>query len=160
MICCYQVTKLLCSRYCSASASSAGTLVILVHKHTSIFWEVAKSTVPLFAERSGSELWRVCAGAGTSVSSRFSVNSSNHSRRPHNRSSEARLLSLFLFWFWVFGESRQFPPAGSAELKFLCSTCALLWSQRRILVPLKILKWAPALPWLQSESKKYLYPYF
>ena len=55
----------------------------------------------------------MCAGAGTSVSSRFSVNSSNHSRRSRNRSSEARLLSLF-FLFWVSSGSCQFPGAGSS----------------------------------------------
>ena len=47
------------------------------------------------------------------------------------------------------------------SLNPICSGCALmLRSQPRILVPLKILKWAPALPWLQSESNTQHYPYF
>ena len=56
----------------------------------------------------------MCASADTSGSSRFSVNSSNHSGRSRNRSSEARLLSLFLFMFLVFGGSRQFPGVPSS----------------------------------------------
>ena len=44
----------------------------------------------------------MCAGAGTSVSSRFSVNSSNRSGRSRNRFPS---LSLFLSLFWVFGGS-------------------------------------------------------
>ena len=55
----------------------------------------------------------VC-GTGTTVSSRFSVNSSNHSGKSRNGSCDARLSSFFLFWFWVFGESRKFPGAGSS----------------------------------------------
>ena len=43
----------------------------------------------------------MCAGAGTTVSSRFSVNSSNHSRGSRTRTTESRLSSLFLFLFWV-----------------------------------------------------------
>ena len=55
----------------------------------------------------------MCAGADTSVSSRLSVNSSNHSGRSRKRSSESRLPSLFLFWFWVFGsDPHQFPGTG------------------------------------------------
>ena len=56
----------------------------------------------------------MCAGAGTSVSSRFSVNSTNHSGKSRNRSSDARLISLFFFLFRFFGESRQFPGARSS----------------------------------------------
>ena len=42
-----------------------------------------------------------------------------------------------------------------------CSACALmLWNRPRILVPLLILKWPPALRWLQKESKTQLYLYF
>ena len=55
----------------------------------------------------------MCAGAGKSVSSRFSVNSSNHSEKSRTRTSEARLLSLFFFVLSFFGESRQFPSSGS-----------------------------------------------
>ena len=55
------------------------------------------------------------AGACTSVSSRLSVNPSNHSGRFRKPSSEALTLSLFYFLFWVFGESRdQFPGASSS----------------------------------------------
>ena len=44
----------------------------------------------------------MCAGAGTSVSSRFYVNSSNNSGRSRKRSSEARLMSFyFCFEFLV-----------------------------------------------------------
>ena len=64
-----------------------------------------------FVGRSESESREMCAGAGTSASSKNSVNSSNHSGRSRNRSSDVRLLSLFSFLFWVFGESRQFPGA-------------------------------------------------
>ena len=53
------------------------------------------------------------AGAGTSVPSRFSVNSSKHSRRSRNQSSDSRLPFLFSFLFWVFeGDPHQFPGAG------------------------------------------------
>ena len=58
----------------------------------------------------------MCAGAGTSVSLRSSVNSSNHFGRYRNRSPEARLLSLFftICFGFFFGESRQFPGVGSS----------------------------------------------
>ena len=60
-------------------------------------WEARKSTVlPGCHFRTESESSEVCADAGTSVSSRFSVNSSDHSGRSRNQSSEARLLSPFL----------------------------------------------------------------
>ena len=50
------------------------------------------------------------AVAGTSVSSRFSVNSSKHSGRSRNRCPDAPSLSLFLFLFWIIGfVSRQLP---------------------------------------------------
>ena len=52
----------------------------------------------------------MCAGAGTSVSSRLPVNSSNHPGRSRKRSLESRLLSLFLFWFWEVVRC-QFPGA-------------------------------------------------
>ena len=48
----------------------------------------------------------MCAGAGTSVSSRLSVNSFNHSGRSRNRSPDARLLSLFVFLFGFFFVNR------------------------------------------------------
>ena len=56
----------------------------------------------------------MCAGAGTSVFSRLSVNSSNHSGLSRKRSSKARVMSFFWFMFLVVGESRQFPGAGSS----------------------------------------------
>ena len=45
----------------------------------------------------------MCAGAGTSESSRFSVNNTNHSGKSRNRSSDARLFYPFdfCFGFWV-----------------------------------------------------------
>ena len=47
----------------------------------------------------------MCAGAGTSVSSRFSANSSNHSGRFRKRSSEARWMSFFFIFvlslWWI-----------------------------------------------------------
>ena len=53
----------------------------------------------------------MCAG----VSSKLSVNSSNHSGRSRKRSSESRLSSLFLFLSWVFeGDPRQSPWASSS----------------------------------------------
>ena len=45
----------------------------------------------------------MCAGAGTSVSSRFSENSPNRSGKSRNRFPDAPSLSLFYFLFWVFG---------------------------------------------------------
>ena len=56
----------------------------------------------------------MCAGAGTFVSSRFSVNTSNHSGRSRNRSSEARLLSLFYFCFEFLVNRAIFLGAGSS----------------------------------------------
>ena len=86
-----------------------GALVILVRKHTSPFrsfgkWEKILCFLSFtFVGRSESESWEMCAaGAGTSVSSRFSVNSFNHSGRPRNRSSEARLMCFFLFLYLFF----------------------------------------------------------
>ena len=61
-------------------------------------------------------------GAGTYASSRFSVNSSNHSGRSRKRSSEALLLYLSLFLCWIFGGSRdQFLGANSSR----CSDAGL-----------------------------------
>ena len=57
----------------------------------------------------------MCAGAGTSVSSRLSVKSSNHSGISRKRSSEFRLpcVLFFLFGFLVF-VSHQFSCAASS----------------------------------------------
>ena len=55
----------------------------------------------------------MCAGAGTYVSSRSSVNSSNRSGRSRKRSSASRLSFLFCVCFWVFeGDPNQLPEAG------------------------------------------------
>ena len=52
---------------------------------------------------------------------------------------------------WGSWNSAEFPV--HLSLKLCCSACALrLRSQPRILVPWEILKWAPALPWLQWKS--------
>ena len=45
------------------------------------------------------------------MSSRLSVNSSNHSKRSCKRSSGSRRSSLFLFLSWVFTGSHQLPGA-------------------------------------------------
>ena len=61
----------------------------------------------------------MCAGAGTSGSSRLSVNSSNHSGRSRKWLSESRLSSLFLFLFWVFeGDPHQSPGTGLSLLSW------------------------------------------
>ena len=68
--------------------------------------------IPLQVGRSESKSWEVFAGvsldAGTSVSSRFSANSSNQSGRSRSRPLVAWLLSLFLFMFLVFVGSPRF----------------------------------------------------
>ena len=51
----------------------------------------------------------MCAGACTSVSSRLSVNSSNHSGRSRKRSSASRLPSLFFFGRVFEGDPHQSP---------------------------------------------------
>ena len=56
-----------------------------------------------FVGRSESEFLQLCADACNSVSSRLSVNSSNHSGRSANGSVDFFLSSLFLFLFWVLG---------------------------------------------------------
>ena len=80
------------------------------------------------------------------------------SRRDQDRERILVLPRLFALSHWLL------PPLWcswiSAESPFrlssnpFCSACALmLQSQTRMLVPLEILKWAPALPWQQKESK-------
>ena len=98
-----------------------GALVILLRKADfaiSVFWEVSINTVlPECHYRRtfrSCVMRNVCAGAGTSVSSILSVNSSNHSGRSRKRSSEARLIFFFLFLFWVFGDPLRFHVAGSS----------------------------------------------
>ena len=70
-----------------------------------------------FVGCSESESWEMCAGASTSVSSRLSVNSSNHSGRSRKRSTESRLPSLFWFWFWVFGSGPRQCPGAKPSLR-------------------------------------------
>ena len=69
-----------------------------------------------FVGRSECESWEMCASAGTSVSSRLSVNSSNHSGSSRKRSSASRLpfLSIFVSGFWC--DPHQF-PGGSSSLR-------------------------------------------
>ena len=58
-----------------------------------------------FVGRSESESWEVFASAGTSVSSRLSANSSNHSREIPQAVSRCLLVVLFFlvgFWFWDY----------------------------------------------------------
>ena len=90
IICCYQVIKLFSSRYCFASASSARSPTSQIRS----FGKWVKILCFLgdnFVGRCESESWEMCRGAGTSVSSRFSVNSSKHSGRYRNRSPDVRL---------------------------------------------------------------------
>ena len=57
---------------------------------------------------SESESKEMCAGADTSVSSRFSVNSSNHFGRSSKRFPAASWLS-FVFEFWFLRDRVGFP---------------------------------------------------
>ena len=67
-------------------------------------------------------------------------------------SSLCGLLHWPLPLFWVSWISAESPVLLSSNSFF--SACALmLWSQPRIPIPLEIMKRAPALPWLQLESK-------
>ena len=76
----------------------------------------------------------MCAGARTSVSSRLSLNSSNHSGRSRKRSSEARLVSLFFHFCFEFCEDEFVPEfdgnPGQQEVRSLpfCIICSLVWS--------------------------------
>ena len=83
VICCYQVTEFFCTRYCFTSALPArsprnlGSLAFAM----SIFWEVSCHfrDVPHLSDE------KVFASAGTSASSRLSVNSFNHFGRSRNQ---------------------------------------------------------------------------
>ena len=60
----------------------------------------------------------VSLGANTPPSSRFSVNSSNHSGKSRNQFPDAGVMSLFLFVFWVSVGSRdQFPQMLVSSLR-------------------------------------------
>ena len=115
-----------------------GALVILVRKQTSQFRSRRKWVSTLcflsatFVRRSESESWEMCAGASTSVSSRFSVNSSR------NRSSEARLTvlhSIFVSSLWWIA-----PVSWCGFVTSLwCQTWRCTW---------RVLRWS-------SDNKKY-----
>ena len=77
-----------------------------------------------FAGRSESESWEMCAGAGTSVSSKFSMNSSNHGKS-RNRFPDAQSLSLFFILSGGSCVSRQFPGAPSSAV----ATGTRIWRQ-------------------------------
>ena len=66
----------------------------------------------------------MCAGARTSVSSRLSANSSDHSGRSRKRSSASRLpfLSVFLVWF----------------LELICAACVELFRHFAPMLDLKM----------------------
>ena len=117
VISCNQVTKIFGTRWSFASASSAMRPCNFGSQADFAISVCAKWVWLLWFLNFESRIWvlkNVCAGAGTSVSWRFSVNSSNDWGRSRKRSSESRLSSLFLFLFWVLGESRLFPDAGSS----------------------------------------------
>ena len=108
LICCYQVTKffqhevrlrhcVFCKEPLSFWFASRPRNFDLLGREYKYYASLILMT--LFVGRSESESREMCAGAGTSVSSRSSVNSFNHSGRCRKRSSESRLPSLFLFCF-------------------------------------------------------------
>ena len=74
------------------------------------------------------------------------------SRRDQDRERIPVLPHMFALHHWPL------PPLWGSWVSpesFFLSMC-----QPRFLVPLEILKWALALPWLRGESKTKLYPYF
>ena len=81
MVGCYQVTKFFCQKYCFASASSRSPF----HLGSPAFKDIAN----LSREK--------CVREQAPLDLQDFV---------RKRSSEARLMSFFLFLFWVFGESR------------------------------------------------------
>ena len=107
VICCYQVTKVSCSRYCIANGSSARSpchLGLHADVAVSVLREVSANTVlaryHFFPRGSEADSREELAGAslcaGTLSSTRFSVNSSNHSGRSRNKSPRASSVSSFL----------------------------------------------------------------
>ena len=113
VICCHQVTKLFCSRYwisCSPSARSPHNLTSQFRSFGKWVW-IQGFLDATFVGRSESESWEVFASAGTSASSRLSVNSSNQSGRSRNRSLVAWFLSSVLFLFLPFWGSPRSPDA-------------------------------------------------
>ena len=73
--------------------------------------------------------------AGTSASSRLSVNSSNHSRRSRKRFPAACWLSSLLISFLVVERSRRFPDACSSTRKLAGLEEELDESCQRIIFP-------------------------
>ena len=114
----------------SASCKEHSYLGSLPDLAISVFREVVTNTVLPWHhfDSSDSESWEVFAGvsldAGTSVCSRFSVHSSNHSGRSRIRLPDAWLLSLFLFLFLVLLGSRRFFDARAwvSSLPLYCWT--------------------------------------
>ena len=87
------------------------------------------------------------------------------SRRDQDRERVLVLLHLLALLHWplppLWGSWIPAESPFRLSLNPICSACALMLRSRpRILVPLEILKWAPAMSWLQSEGKTYPYPYF
>ena len=102
-----------------------GVLVILVLWQTSQCWSFGNWEKKLcffdfdstFVGRSKSESWEMRAGACNSVSSRLSLNSSNHSGRSRKRSSESRLPSLVFLLFWFLGCDPHHSRGASSSLR-------------------------------------------
>ena len=139
MISRYQVNKLFFSRWSFASASSARNPCHFGSQADfaiSVFWEVrikkCASLVSLLQD-----VPNLCHEK-CSVSSRLSMNSSNHSERSRKRSSASRLSSLFLFfWFLrmirttLVGLVRHFAHEldllTSAAMSMLPMSCSQNW---------------------------------
>ena len=118
VICCSQITKIFCTRYGSANASSARGSVILVLWQISQFRSLGKWVKTLCLPKSslvadeGSKdsSWEELACeslcSGTLSSTRFSLNYCSHSGiSEHNGSLRSILWSSFLFgllfgWLW------------------------------------------------------------
>ena len=109
VICCYQVTKFLCSEYgfaCAFPSVSPCKFGPLAHLAISVFWDVNVKTA--FSQHltgsiddSREELAGASLYSGTLSSTRFSLNSCNHSGKSDNGSPPASSLSSFLLEFGV-----------------------------------------------------------
>ena len=102
---CYQITKLFRSEHDCTSAFSARRPVILVLKHMSFEKWVKILCLPdtTFArgsEDSSREELGASRCSGTLPSTRFSVNSSNHSGRSRNGSPVLRCYPFFFSFWW------------------------------------------------------------
>ena len=118
MICCYQVTKSSCTKYGSASASSAWgprNFCPFTDLEISVFREMSTNTaypnphvscmwaLKILREKN----WRVSLCSGTPSSTKFSLNSCSHSgiselARPESADNGSHLSILFPFCFWKF----------------------------------------------------------